>query len=385
MNILYSALDQQVPGTKGGSIHVQSVAEGLAALGNDVHVLTRRGPGGFPAAPRVWWHDMAPPLGRPQLRWMRAGAVARLAREIGANAIIERYYNFGGEGVRAAKRLGVPVMLEVNAPVVDYPGSPKRRLDQALLVEPMRRWREWQCGAADLIVTPIARIVPRLVERSRVIELEWGADTDLFRPGVAGTARFEKEAGQVTAVFAGAFRAWHGAARLVEAIGVLRERGERRLQAVLIGDGPEFERVRQMAARLDGVTLTGGISHVEMPAQLSAADIGVAPFDVDAHAPLSLGFYWSPLKVFEYMASGLPVVAPRIERLARIARDGQEALLYDPRDPCGLADCLVRLLDPALRQRLGTAGRERVVREFSWAAHCAQLDAALRKVCACGC
>ena len=47
-----------------------------------------------------------------------------------------------------------------------------------------------------------------------------------------------------------------------------------------------------------------------MPACLAAADIGVAPFDVAAHAPLALGFYWSPLKIFEYMAAGLPVVAP---------------------------------------------------------------------------
>jgi glycosyltransferase involved in cell wall biosynthesis len=350
-----------------------------------VHVLTRQGAGGFPVSPRVWWHDMAPPLAQPQLRWMRAGAVERLARQAGAHAIIERYYNFGGEGVRAARRLRVPVMLEVNAPVVDYPGSPKRRVDRALLVEPMRRWRDWQCRAADLIVTPIASILPAFVERSRVLELEWGADTERFRPGAAGEPRFRREPGHVTAVFAGAFRAWHGAARLVEAIGVLRGAGERRVDAVLIGDGPEFERVRQLASRIDGVTLTGGIGHEEMPAQLAAADIGVAPFDVDAHAPLSLGFYWSPLKVFEYMACGLPVVAPRIDRLANIVRDGQEALLYDARDPSGLANCLARLLDAALRQRLGSAGRERAVREFSWAAHCARLDAALRKVCACAC
>ena len=41
-----------------------------------------------------------------------------------------------------------------------------------------------------------------------------------------------------------------------------------------------------------------------LPACLAAADIGVAPFDTAAHAPLSLAFYWSPLKVFEYMAGG---------------------------------------------------------------------------------
>ncbi len=384
MNIVYAALDQQVPGTRGGSVHVRAVADGLAALGHQVHVLAQRGPGGFPTGPVVW-HHARPPLGRRQLRWMRAGHVRTLARETGADAIIERYYNFGGEGIRAARELGVPAMLEVNAPVVDYPGSPKRLLDRLLLIEPLRRWRDWQCRAAHVIVAPTAAILPAFVERSKVLELEWGADTERFHPGAIGPVAFAKEADQVVAVFAGAFRRWHGAGKLVEAMQLLRQRGERRLRAVLIGDGPEFDGVKRAAAHIEGITLTGPVAHEAMPANLAACDIGVAPFDPSAHAPLSLGFYWSPLKVFEYMASGLPVVVPRIDRLSAIVRDGREALVYDPGDVNGLADALARLVDPSLRFALGRAARARVVSEFSWSSHCARLDEALRKACACAC
>ena len=384
MRILYAALDQQVPGIKGGSIHVQAVAEGLAALGHTVHVLTGCGPGGFPPG-AVCWHEMRPPLGRRELRWLRAAAVLRLAEQVRPEAIIERYYNFGGEGIRAAKRIGAVAMLEVNAPVVDYAGSPKRLLDRALLVEPMRRWREWQCREADVIVTPTSAIVPRFVEPSKVLEIEWGADTDRFRPGAPGPVAFARNPGEVIAVFTGAFRSWHGASRLVEAVRMLRARGEQRVRAVLIGDGPEFARVKRAAAGTGGITLTGSLAHDAVPAHLAAADIGVAPFDVSAHAPLSLGFYWSPLKVFEYMAAGLPVVAPRIERLQAIVRDTGEGLLYDGGDPEGLAATLVRLLDPSLRARLGAAARARAVSEFSWSAHCARLDGALRRAGPCAC
>ena len=122
MRILYCALDQQVPGTLGGSVHVQSVAEGLAARGHEVHVATQPGNGWPPGAVR--WHAMGPPLGRQELRWMRTGAVTDLARRVDADVVMERYYNFGGEGVFAAARLGRPAVLEVNAPIVDYPGSP---------------------------------------------------------------------------------------------------------------------------------------------------------------------------------------------------------------------------------------------------------------------
>src|SRR6185295_11447514 len=149
MRILYVATDQIVPGTKGGSTHVLAVAEGLAALGHEVHVLAS--PGGALRPGAVHWHSFSPPLGFRQLRFLRAGAVRALATSIRPDVIMERYYNFGGEGVRAAVALRVPLVLEVNAPAVDYEGSPKRVLDRALLVEPMRRWREWQCRVAALI------------------------------------------------------------------------------------------------------------------------------------------------------------------------------------------------------------------------------------------
>jgi glycosyltransferase involved in cell wall biosynthesis len=84
------------------------------------------------------------------------------------------------------------------------------------------------------------------------------------------------------------------------------------------------------------------------------------------------------LKIFEYMASGLPVAAPRIERLAGIVRDGVEGVLYDPAQPGSLAAALERLSDRSLRSQLGAAARERAVAHFSWRSHCQALDRAIR-------
>jgi alpha-maltose-1-phosphate synthase len=376
MRILYVALDQRVPGMLGGSVHVQSVAEGLAALGHDVHVATQPG-GTWPAGP-LTWHPLGPPLGRQQLRWMRTGTVTDLAREVQADLVMERYYNFGGEGVFAARRLGLPAVLEVNAPIVDYPGSAKARLDHALLVEPMRRWRDRICRAVDLFVTPSADILPPWVERRKVLEIEWGADVNHFRPDAPGPVPFTRDPSRVLCVFAGAFRSWHGVVHLTAALARLHRAGDTRFGGVLIGDGPERAAAERAAHDLPGVIFTGALPHEVMPAALAAANIGVAPFDPIKHAPLRLGFYWSPLKVFEYMAVGLPVVAPALPRLKKLVEDGVEGVLYDPKDPRGLDRAIVSLADPERRRRLGAAARARVVRDFSWAAHCAALDRRLR-------
>jgi glycosyltransferase involved in cell wall biosynthesis len=378
MKILYCAIDQTVPGTTGGSVHVTAVAEGLAALGNEVHVLVSPGNPGFPEGP-VRWIAMRPPFGARQLRWARTGAVRRIAERLRPDAVIERYYNFGGEGIAAAKSVGATTVLEVNAPVIDYRGSPKALLDRALIVQPLRRWRERLCREADLIVTPTAKILPQRTGARKIVEIEWGADIQRFHPGAPGPLPYIPPSG-VVATFAGAFRSWHGAVHLARAIRELRARGRKEISAVFIGDGPELSAVRAEASGLDAVVFAGAVTHAQMPACLAAADIGVAPFDTGAHRPLSLGFYWSPLKIFEYMASGLPVVAPAIDRIPLLVEHGREGILYQPDAAGALASALEQLVDDGLRARLGAAARDRAVREYSWSAHCRQLMVAITRI-----
>ena len=410
MRILYAAIDQVVPGTLGGSTHVQAVAEGLAALGHEVHVAVGDGGRNFSASPRETtvptglpehvpervpepvregvperlreavpervpvWHDVSAPA---NLRLLRRGAVRRIAEAVRPDVVIERYHNFGGEGLLAARRVGARTVLAVNAPVVDSPGSAKRTLDRLLILEPMRRWREWQCRTADLIVTTDRRILPADTPASKVVETEWGADTARFHPGAAGPVPFARGPGDPIAIFAGAFRAWHGVGHLIEAMARL-ERAGSPWRAVLIGDGPERAGLAARAAALGltRVEFTGALPYAAMPAALAAADAGIAPFDPDAHAPLRQAFYWSPLKVFEYLASGLPVVLPDLPRLRAIVGD-DAGVFYDRRAPDALAGAIDRLTDPAGRAARAAAARRLAEARYSWTAHCRALHDAI--------
>jgi glycosyltransferase involved in cell wall biosynthesis len=118
-----------------------------------------------------------------------------------------------------------------------------------------------------------------------------------------------------------------------------------------------------------------------MPELAASADVGVAPYDTTRLRQLRLGFFWSPLKIFEYMASGLPTVTISVPPLDEIVREEHEGLHFAEGDDVHLARVLGRLADDAgLRTRLGAQARARVVERYSWARHCEQIEDVLRRI-----
>ncbi len=143
---------------------------------------------------------------------------------------------------------------------------------------------------------------------------------------------------------------------------------------LLIGDGPERAQAERLAAAWPGrFTFTGAVPYEQVPELLAGASVGVAPFNTAPHPALrAAGFFWSPLKVYEYMAAGLPVVTADIHPLNQVVRDGQEGALFREGDVAGLAQAIARLLDdPAAARAMGASARARVVEHYSWARHCA--------------
>ncbi len=393
MRVLYIASAIEAGSASGGSVHVSEVACGLAALGHSVLVLMR--PPSLALAPRTL------PCGAPlrTLPWPKEAAllglprISRIMSAFKPDVVIERYYNFAGAGLLVAHNRRIPALLEVNAPMIDPPGSLKSKLDR-LLLGAMRRWAVRQGKWSAAIVTPLKSAVPTEIDRAMIHELSWGANVEQFDPLVRGRdaarvmalrAEVGLQPGLPVAVFLGSFRSWHGVGHFVEAARKLIASGSN-LTFLAIGGGPEARHIEEVVASWNlpprRVIFTGSQPHERVPDLLALADIGVAPFDLSAHEPLrTFGFYWSPLKIFEYMAMALPVVTIDVPPLNEIVRDRQEGLLYSPGDIEALAGRLQTLSgDSDLRARLGGQARQRVRAHYSWRVHCAALDLLLKEI-----
>ena len=387
MRLLYVAAGIDLPGSHGGSTHTWEVAQGLRQRGHDVTVVAHS-----PAS-----LDNIKPLRRQTLNGLDIRyldlpkplslfgypVLDHIVRQLRPAVVMERYYNLAGAGVLAAHRRGVPVVLEVNALIVDPPVVFKRRLDDRL-GRPLQRWAIWQCQAAAQIVTPLATTIPDSVAHDKIVELPWGANVERFAPGVARdrahVLRHELSLPehQPVAVFSGSFRVWHGVADFVAAAVRLLDEGVA-YNFVLVGDGPERRAAeRQASCYPERFRFVGAVPHEDVPAYLELAAVGVAPFNTGAHPALrAAGFFWSPLKIYEYMAMALPVVTPDIPPLGTTVREGIEGALYPEGDISSLAAAIRRVIESPNRDEMGVRARERVVRDFSWQRHCEHLDQVL--------
>src|SRR5690606_7711025 len=141
-------------------------------------------------------------------------------------------------------------------------------------------------------------------------------------------------------------------------------------------EGPERAALERRVRRSGhAAEFTGGLAPDAIPAQLRRMHVATAPYPAVAGER----HYFSPLKLYEYLAAGLPVVASRIGQAARVIEDGQTGLLVPPGDPAALAGALRTLAGSrALRARLGERARERAVRLHGWDAVVARVLAAVQ-------
>ena len=406
MRILYLCADLGIPvlGGKGAAVHVRAITTALARGGHEVAVAA-------PALVREPWERPVsfelPVLHAPPAETVEAASrgvkafreaiesdtpvggelrrilyneqlrveLKRTLERTPPDVIVERASLFGTAGSLVATELGVPHVLELNAPLAAEQGVYRRgTLDE--LASTGERWLLRRADAVFAVSSPLAEHAVRSgAARERVHVLPNGVDPTTFHPGPRDSTlrrRLGLGAGPVVG-FVGGLRPWHG----IELLPRLLERlAARRPDVTLavVGDGPLAGVLRDgLGARglADRAVLLGSVPHDEVAAVVRELDLALAPYPEPAHE-----FYFSPLKLFEYMGCGVPVVASRIGQIAEIVRDGENGLLTAPGDLDELVGACERLLDDGeLARRLGARAADDVAGRYTWDANAARIGA----------
>lgn len=353
MRIAYVSVDHGIAlrGGKGASVHVRSITTALVQRGhNVVLVCAKLGAGNAP-----------PPVGRIFDIGCDQGSYQSQLQDIFARecveVVLERYSLQSGPASAVCLRLGLPLVLEVNAPIVHEAVRHRGLLevDTALA----REQEVFKSAHA------IATVSEALVSYARTVApttpavcIRNGVDVDAFaraRPGLRS-----HDPADLVIGFIGSMKAWHGVDDLLSAFALLAA-DHPDIRLVLAGNGPEEAAIRDQVARLDlagRVCFLGVVPHDRIPRVVAGFDIGVAPYRP------STDFYFCPLKVLEYIGAGIPTVFPTIGDLSLIV--GDAGVGYHPGSVEALTEAIGLLVDNAgLRADLATAARSRR-HEYSW-------------------
>ncbi len=350
MRILYVATNIPYPRECGGTVHVRGELRELRRRGHEVALCAREGPGlgegdvdDVPVHRFSWRYRDVGALQAVQ-RWSHGMRVARIAREHRAEVIYERESSLGSGAIAASLRR-LPLVVEVND-TWWHPASLER--------------------AARIVSTTgsVRTVVPqRHHHKTRFIHT--GVDAAHFEG--AKPEAIEGAAGRPVVGYTGSLLAWHGIEDLAGALPLLLQEVP---EAVLVVGGeattPEghalVARLRSAAegaGRLDALVLLGRVPYVRMPGVLAACDVCVAPYNPGREAHLvEHGFFYSPMKVWDYMAAGRAVVGTDVGNLSGMLADGRGELV-PPADPGALASAVAGLLgDPDRRARMGGLAKE---------------------------
>ncbi len=368
MNVLYH---HRTKSRDGQAVHIHELIAALRARGHRVEEWSLGGGGGHPMgseggalarllgkAPRILYEvaeHAYGPLVAPRL--------AAAGRRSGAEVLYERHALGNTAGLRAARALGIPLLLEVNSPLARERGEHGGLRLPAWAAASERRVLQ----RADRVLA-VTRVLADLlleagVPRPRLSVVRNGVDLSRYPPAPP------HDRDDLVIGFTGFFRPWHRIEDLVEALatGALPARA----RLLLVGDGPSRASIEALASRrgvASRVTITGAVAHDAVPGHVRSMDVCVQPAAVA---------WASPLKLPEYMAAARAIVAPDQENLREVLVHGRDALLFDPARPGAMAEAVAQLAgDRPLRERLGAAARATVERErMTWEGNAERVEA----------
>jgi len=366
----------------GGATHTIEVARHLSALGHDVTVVCTRRSGelmteklaDFTIVRMFSWDS---PLFRAVSQRSPAWAVKLLRGLIVPFVLFRTLVHLGHLTGLAAFR-NFDVFYERTSRFTNAGALVSMLFRKPLLVEVNdEQWDDLSLRRSHAIVTPAGCMIPECY-RTKVRELNWGVNADLFQP-CWQTSAVRKELGipcGPVVIFVGSGMEWHGLQYILDAAPLTLERYPE-CRFVIVGGGPQLEGYRARVEQnglAPSFRFTGAVAYESVPRLIAACDIALAPY-TSKLGENERNLFACPMKVLEYMACGVPPIVTRLANSRCLVEDGVDGILIEEDSPAAIADAICYLLDsPERRAALGARARESALRHYSWAQHCRALN-----------
>lgn len=235
------------------------------------------------------------------------------------DVIYERYNLFLPAGIWVKKLTKLPFQLEVNSPLYN-----ERKKYGGLALPKLAKWSEHYTWRNADRVLPVTNVLAKYisaanVEQAKIKVIPNGVDTAVFGPQKP-EHRSKRLKDKIVVGFVGFCREWHQLDAVLERLANMENPD---IHFLLVGDGPVIDSLNKQAELLNftsSFTATGLVSRDEMPYWLDQIDIALQP----AVTPWA-----SPLKMIEYLAKGLAIVAPNSFNIKELLIDNSNALLFD--------------------------------------------------------
>jgi glycosyltransferase involved in cell wall biosynthesis len=363
----------KIPEPLAQSVHQYEFARNLVNMGIEVHLLCRRDDGLPSQEDGIAYHGVFSPdfpLDRLFFTRHTKSIVKTLLRERDFDIVHDRGYLFGGSGIAVARSSGIPTVLQIDDDWIKTEALVSRISATGLYKHMALRWCQRTLRRADYAFTVSESLRRVAVDKwgadaTKTEVIPNGVDLDLFRPDVEplGIRDMLGASDDPIVCFVGALGPWHGVDQLLRAFALaLRSQPDMRL--LLVGGAKEYEigHLEVQAETLgiaDRVRFHGRVEHHEIPRILVECDVAVAPYPHSDY-----GF--SPLKIFEYMGCGLPVIASDVPSTREIVHQSENGMLVEAGNPNELAKAILDVLgDDDLAARLRQGALESA-QDFSW-------------------
>lgn len=226
---------------------------------------------------------------------------------------------------------------------------------------------------SDALIAVTPKISLYLHERCRIPYnkinvISNGANTDLFKPIDSVTCRKDLKLNEndLYVCFVGSISPWHGIEYIIQSASeILKDATNKNIKFLIVGDSPLKDEYIEMTKNYEicqNFIFVGEIPYEKVPIYINASDICIAPFTkaIGEHVGLS------PLKIYEYLSCGKPVISSRFSDLEFIDKFNC-GVLTEPENVSELEEALIKLLkNKDLRSKMGENGSAYILENNSW-------------------